>query len=472
MNDVQEEQKNLYFVVDDFCHQLIVIIMLMLRLPAGRAGRTLFNRHTPKSPLKRGLWASVNYSAMKRISTNCSLFRYYSNMLFLFVCTIFITAAASAQDSEQKKLQRLFISAENNSTIELPEGTFELTSSLWLDGKKNIIIKGKGKDKTILNFKNQVSGAEGIKITNAKNITLQDLTVQDTKGDAIKTQDVNGMFFKNVKAEWTRGANSKNGGYGLYPVQCKNIIIDSCEARGASDAGIYVGQSKYIVVKNCRATENVAGIEIENSLYADVYDNEVTNNTGGILIFDLPDLVVKKGGYIRVFKNNVHHNNHINFAPKGNIVAKVPQGTGIMILATNHVDVFENKIINNITAGTAIVSYYITENPIKDSNYYPFPNQVSIFNNIYEREQTKATGKGRMGKMYRFKLRFGKNVPHIVYDGIIDQKNPAQICIRNNSNQSFANIDAENGFKNISRDASKHECNLQHVPPVEIKSEQ
>lgn len=77
--------------------------------------------------------------------------------------------------------------------------------------------------------------------------------------------------------------------------------------------------------------------------------------------------------------------------------------------------------------------------------------------------------KGRMGKLYRLKLRFGKNVPHIVYDGIVDKKNPAQICIRDNSNQSFANIDAENNFKNISRDASKHQCQLPLITPVEIK---
>lgn len=379
-------------------------------------------------------------------------------------------ATVNAQDVEQKKLQRLFVTATDNSTIELPEGTFQLNMSLWLDGKKNVIIKGKGMDKTILNFANQVSGAEGIKVTNGKNITIQDVTVQDTKGDAVKTQYVDGITFKQVKAEWTRGANSKNGGYGLYPVQCTNVLIDGCEARGASDAGIYVGQSKYIIVRNSKATENVAGIEIENSLYADVYDNETTHNTGGILIFDLPDLVQKKGGYVRVYRNNVHHNNHINFAPKGNIVGKVPQGTGVMILATNHVDVFENKIVNNITASTAIVSYYITENPIKDSSYYPFPTQINIYNNNYERENVRATGKGRMGKMYRFKLRFGKNVPHIQYDGIVDVKNPAEICIRNNTNQSFANLDAENGFKKISRDASKHNCTLEAIPKVELKN--
>ncbi|MBY0478065.1 MAG: right-handed parallel beta-helix repeat-containing protein [Chitinophagaceae bacterium] len=413
MNDVQEEQKNLYFV---------------------------------------------------ELQTN-AIMKLYALMIVFGL----VVSSSFAQEDIQKQMQRQFVTATDNSVIELPEGTFQLNSSLWLDGKKNIVIKGKGKDKTILNFKNQISGAEGIKITNSTTITLQDLTVQDTKGDAIKTQHVNGMIFKQVKAEWTRGAHSKNGGYGIYPVQCINVIIDGCEARGASDAGIYVGQSKHIMVKNCRATENVAGIEIENSLYADVFNNEVTNNTGGILIFDLPDLIVKKGGYVRVFKNNVHHNNHINFAPRGNIVGKVPQGTGIMILATNHVDIFENRIINNKTVGTAIVSYYITENPIKDSVYYPFPAAIAVFNNQYERPQTKATMKGRMGKLYRLKLRFGKNVPHIVYDGIVDKKNPAQICIRDNSNQSFANIDAENNFKNISRDASKHQCQLPLITPVEIK---
>jgi hypothetical protein len=137
----------------------------------------------------------------------------------------FWSSSAFAQDDVIKQMQRQFITAKDGAVIELPEGTFNLQTSLWLDGKNNIIIRGKGKDKTILNFTNQISGAEGIKITNGTNITLQNFTVQDTKGDAIKTQFVNGIIFLNVKAEWTRGANSKNGGYGLYPVQCSNVVI-------------------------------------------------------------------------------------------------------------------------------------------------------------------------------------------------------------------------------------------------------
>jgi parallel beta-helix repeat protein len=329
------------------------------------------------------------------------------------------------------------------------------------------VIKGAGEDKTILSFKGQISGAEGIKITNSSNITIQDLTVQDTKGDGVKTQLVEGIQFVNVKAEWTNGGEKDNGGYGIYPVQCTNVLIDHCTAIGASDAGIYVGQSKYIVVKNSKAYQNVAGIEIENSWYADVYDNEAYNNTGGILVFDLPDLIQKDGGYVRIFRNNIHDNNHINFAPKGNTVGKVPQGTGLMILATRHVEAFENKIVNNISAGTAIVSYYITENPINDKSYKPFPSDIYIHDNYYERPRVKATGKGRLGKMYRFKLRFGKNVPHILYDGIEDKDNKNRnICIRNNTNATFVNIDAEHGFKNKSTDITPHDCEQQPIAPV------
>ena len=105
MNDVQEQQKNLYFVVDDFCHQLRAIIMLMLRhKPTTNAGIesksfltlelliSLFSKHTPKSPLKRGLQAAVNHLPMKRISTNASIFRCYSKMLMVFICIIFTPA--------------------------------------------------------------------------------------------------------------------------------------------------------------------------------------------------------------------------------------------------------------------------------------------------------------------------------------------------------------------------------------------
>jgi len=388
-------------------------------------------------------------------------------LITLGICLV--CSAAYGQRDIQKKFQTMLIDAENGSTVLLPAGHFTFDASLSVDGKSDIIIKGAGKDKTTLSFKGQISGAEGMKITNGKNVTIEDLTIHDSKGDGIKTQLIDGITFRNVVVGWTGGADEKNGGYGLYPVQCSNVLIDQCEVYGASDAGIYVGQSKYIIVRNSKAHENVAGIEIENSLHADVFDNEAYNNTGGILIFDLPDLIVKEGGFVRVFRNNIRDNNHLNFAPKGNIVGKVPQGTGLMILATRNVEAFENKIVNNISAGTAIVSYYITEVPIKDKSYNPYPSKIFIHDNYYERPNVKATSKGRLGKMYKYKLRFGKKVPHIIYDGIEDDTmKDREICFRNNTNASFVNIDAGNKFKNKSRNMIPFECEGVSGTPVQL----
>ena len=234
----------------------------------------------------------------------------------------------------------------------------------------------------------------------------------------------------------------------------------------------YVGQSKNIIVRNCKAYHNVAGIEIENSSYADVYDNEAWENSGGILVFNLPDLPVKLGTQSRVFHNNIHDNNHTNFAPKGNIVAKVPLGTGMLLLASQQTEVFENKIINNRTSGISVVSYFMSENPIKDSLYDPYPHDAYIHDNTMTRKRQRATGKGRIGKMYRFKLKFGKDVPHIMYDGIVDEKNKAQaICLYNNHEETFANIDAGNGFKNKSRDSKPYQCKGKSYEPVKLEWE-
>lgn len=377
-----------------------------------------------------------------------------------------ISVHAFGQPEVQKRIQTDMILVEDGGVVELGEGSFSISGTLSMEGKKNVTIRGKGMGKTVLNFRTQQTGAEGIRVSNGENIIIEDLSIEDAKGDCIKTMGVNGISFRRIWAGWTGKMSQKNGSYALYPVQCRNVLIEECTARGASDAGIYVGQSRSIIVRNCKAFENVAGIEIENSLDAEVYGNEAYHNTGGILVFDLPDLAVKRGGNCRLYNNVIRENNTKNFAPKGNIVGKVPQGTGILLLAATNVEVYGNKILNNRTVPTGIISYYMTENPISDSGYYPYPTSIRIYDNEYAKPRRRATMQGRMGKLYRFKLKFGKDVPDIVFDGILDDKLAAQgvypsdkaICVKNNKGATWANIDAANDFKGISRDIRKAQC--------------
>jgi parallel beta-helix repeat protein len=378
----------------------------------------------------------------------------------------------------QKETQTALIKAKPGDTIEFSEGRFDLTMglSLTVDG---VTIRGQGMDKTVLSFKHQDAGKEGLLVTRG-HFTIEDLTVEDTKGDALKVNGADGVTFRRVKTQWTGGSKETNGAYGLYPVQCKNVLIDECVAIGASDAGIYVGQSQNIVVRRCRAEQNVAGIEIENSTNADVYENLATDNAGGLLVFDLPGLEVKNGRHVRVFNNQVVANNHANFAPKGNIVASVAPGTGTMVMATDQVEVFHNTIKDNQTYSMLIVSFLITGRPMPDKTYDPIPEGVYVHDNAFSGGGQNP--KGERAEMITALL--GKPLPDIIYDGI---RNPAKmvdgkpapgtgVYLKNNGGATFANLhwntldpaDLAGSKAKVERDSKAYEGELPALQAVQL----
>lgn len=384
-------------------------------------------------------------------------------LLFL-TFLLMITSFAYSQDDVFRRLQTAAIEAESGDTIYLPEGKFQFSRSFSIDGKKDIVVLGKGMDKTIISFKNQIEGAEGFKINQCENISLIGFTLQDAKGDCIKILNSQTLYMKDVKTEWTGRPSKKNGAYGIYPVNCHSVDIYSCAAIGASDAGIYVGQSHDVSVRNCFVKNNVAGIEIENCIVAVVSDNIVTENTGGILVFDLPELPLKHGKFVEVYNNKVFSNNYKNFAPKGNIVGEVPPGTGIMVMATEDVKVYKNSITNNRTASISVVSYYMTERSYNDKEYNAYPYNINIYDNNIEMSQKGPSKQTRLGLLVWIK--FGKKVPAILYDGIIDKNknaggsagNENKICVKNNTIETFSNLDAGNGFKGLNYDVEKFRC--------------
>ncbi len=396
-------------------------------------------------------------------------------IMFLFLVSCQSEKPASKTDEQwQKEIQQALITAQPGDTVWLPEATVYLTASLSFHGIDNVVIKGKGIDKSILSFKNQTEGAEGIKVT-ANNVTLEDFTVQDMDGDGIKIQSSKGVTLRRIKAEWTAGADTANGGYGLYPVDCDNLLIEHCQLFGASDAGIYAGQSRNIIIRNNYASGNVQGIAIENCINVDVYNNHSEGNTVGISVYNLPELpIIQRGHSIRVHLNKINDNNHWNFGAEGAIVGTVPAGTGTFVLAGENVEIFENEISGHLTVGTGIISYQITGRPMNDSLYNPFTHTISVHNNSYHRldasrpDTTKELGNLLAGI-------FGKNVPDILFDGIFDPEllNPDQfppsdkwICIKDNGNATFANLSVPTGFTEISTELEVHDCT--HEPVMKV----
>lgn len=406
------------------------------------------------------------------------------SLVLIFILAI-ISACSSTPECDfiispgeeaQQNLQNALNDVGKRGCIEIEKGTYEFTRTLTMDDKSEVTIKGAGRDSTTLSFGNQVSGGDGMLITNSEDVIVRDLTIMDAVGDALKFKNSDGILVFRVGTVWSGEPSAENGAYGIYPVLSKDIVIEQSYAYGASDAGIYVGQSDNAIVRNSKATGNVAGIEIENTTNADVHHNMVADNTAGILIFDLPDLA-QSGGNTRVFNNVVAENLRGNFAPGGNIVAEVPAGTGILVLSTQDVEIFDNTIAKNNVVGTAVASYAalvelgLAPQPT-DTSYNVFPSNVYIHDNKYERGDTypPTEQQSDFGKL--LVSSFGENpIPDIILDGIWSPQNGASgsICLENNTDNSFVNLNLANNFpNNLSFDPAPHRCSQPSLEPVEM----
>jgi len=399
------------------------------------------------------------------------------NLLLIFFCGLLSFALQAKQillspnSNSQEEIQEALIDLEPGDVLTLEPGEYYFEDGLSLDVNE-VIFEGSGIDSTILNFGEQISGAQGLLVT-SDGVTLRDFAILDAKGDAIKVIGANGINMIRLRTEWTGGPKESNGAYGFYPVESKDVLIDGCIAIGASDAGIYVGQSQNIIVKNSTAKYNVAGIEIENSYYADVFDNLATHNTGGILIFDLPDLPQQGGHHVRVFRNKAINNDTDNFAPEGNIVGEVPRGTGIIIQANSDVEVFDNDIYGNGTVNLSIVTYgYETE----DENYNPHPKSIQIHGNRFgDGGFDPDIGTGELAAIL-FELSDG-DMPDIFWDGILPtsqmifgQPDEERLLITNNGNATFLTLNPIKYilpfFDPVERDIKAYEGKVRPLPEV------
>jgi len=383
-------------------------------------------------------------------------------------------AQSQADNAFQAKLQQQLLDAKPGSVIEIPAGHYTLKRGLSLrtDG---VTIRGAGKDKTVLSFKGQVVGPEGL-LVNANDFTIENLALEDTKGDALKINQGKNITIRGVRVEWTGGPQTTNGAYGLYPVKTENVLIEDSVVIGASDAGIYVGQSRNIVVRRNRAEKNVAGIEIENSINADVFENTATGNTGGILVFNMPNLS-QAGKATRVFKNQVIDNNLGNFAAKGAAVASVPAGSGVVVNSNDKVEIFDNDVTNHQTANVIISSYFSTNyynTKGVAADYNPYPKGIYVYDNRFKGGGESPDGmKLKMLKtaVYGMSGKF----PDVLWDGYTDTKSmvngqlPAddRICIQGAN--GVINADGPNDYKNPSTDTKPYECTLPKLPPVVLE---
>jgi parallel beta-helix repeat protein len=377
-----------------------------------------------------------------------------------------LVVAGSADD--QTAVQEALVAVAANGSVCF-EGTFSFTDELSIS-EDGITVRATEAGATF-DFAAQEFGANGVRVQAVEGFTVEGLVVKNTPGDGIRVENSSNVTFRDVEVLWDGEPDETNGAYGVYPVGCDNVLIEGTTVVGARDAGIYVGQSTNIIVRNSVAHGNVAGIEIENSMNAEVYDNEAYDNTGGILVFDLPELPAGNGGMTHVHDNDVHDNNRGNFAERGSIVGSVPAGTGMMVLATDDIAVSANTIANNGSVGVAILSYDLAEVltgiAADDPMYDPYPETIYIHDNTFTNNGASPA---------TLLLAFGGTPPleDILWDGIVDPMamdtdGHLKLCIQN-TGARFRNagvtITPTGPSPMPTTDLAPHDCMHPTLPPV------
>lgn len=303
------------------------------------------------------------------------------------------------KDTAQKDALIAFFDVHEGDTIQFCEGEFDFTTGLTLTGKRGITIKGAGIDKTVLSFKNS-DAQDGININRVTGIVVQDLTLYDAPGNGLRIFRSDYVTVRGTKVGWSVTDDKcptrpvcpnydasmaswvNNGSYAFYPVLSHHIFIENSISVGSSDAGVYVGQSNDILVQYTEAYHNVAGFEFENTYRAEFIHNIAHDNVAGFLIFDLPGRA-QFGEKNVVHYNDSFNNNVPSFAPRGAIVGDVPSGTGMLVLASDQLEVHDNNIYNNNTSGLIIVNYGLVDANEPSTNYDFFPEGIHVYKNNF-----------------------------------------------------------------------------------------
>jgi parallel beta-helix repeat protein len=201
---------------------------------------------------------------------------------------------------------------------------------------------------------------------------------------AVKNYTSNGVLVEGATKVYLHDLYIENTGvYGVYPVRCTDVLMERIEATLMNDAAIYAGKSQDVIIRDTLTYGNVIGIELENTVNGEVYNNKAHNNTVGIFIDLLPQLPSKVSLNTKVHDNISENNNGKNFSKPGSSQSLIPPGTGMLILAADQVEIYNNTITGNKTGGLAVFNLTIGFST-NEIDVGPNPEHVYAHGNTYE----------------------------------------------------------------------------------------
>lgn len=346
--------------------------------------------------------------------------------------------------------------------MQVAAGRHLLDRTLALAGT-GVTLSGAGAELSILSFKGHAQ-AQGVRVQGS-GVTVANLAIEDS-GAAALTIRGSQVVVRGVRASWSGGPQARNGAYGIHVQGAHDVLIEDSAAYSASGAGIYVQESRSVIVRRCHAEQNVAGIALTDVVDADVSDSLATGNSTGIVVATLSP---QPSHAVRLFANKIQQNNLGNFAAAGTPLARLPSGAGILLNAARDVEVFDNDVSGNQTANLLIAADFFAADH-GTAQHALLPGAIFVYGNRFS-GGGNAPFSAPLKAVLLAKFAAAGHLPDILWDGFAVPADggspPGRICIKNDK-ATVLNADAPHGYRNPDDSLAPFDCTLPKLPPVAL----
>ncbi len=273
-------------------------------------------------------------------------------------------------------IQAAVDAANPGDTVRVPPGTYRENVFVTKD---NIIIEGS--QGAILDG----TGLTGSGITVRSSTPLVRINGFRLTGLRIQNYVRNGVILSRVdNYQIDHGVYVNNKAYGIFPIRSFNGLIEFNQVSGSDDTGIYIGQSNGAVIRKNQITDCTVGINVEVSTNILVEDNKAMDNTIGMAALVLPGLSVTETTNLQISGNLFMRNNRPNpVTEPTDILSQLPNGVGILILGADQSTITGNKILDNNSAGIAVIQVPPALAAM-DPRIDPFPDHNQVRGNVVQ----------------------------------------------------------------------------------------
>ena len=297
--------------------------------------------------------------------------------------TVRVVTQAAVDYVHFTSIQAAVDAAKDGDWILIDSGTYQEAVGIT---KPGLHVRGMDRNTVVVDGKHVVG--DGIVVSKADDVTLENLTVRDFDRPSLDGEHGNQIWWNGGDGSGTIGlhgwagsylttfSTGLLGGYGLFISNSVSGSLDQVYASGFNDSGLYLGACRdcQAVISNALVENNALGYSGTNSGgHIIVQDSTFQHNSNGVgpnslnnddqpppqdgacdsgqNTSDTPTFASTNVDRCTIFKNNVVTNNDNFSAPANSTAGSVPWGNGFILIGTSADLVDANTITGNPSAG-------------------------------------------------------------------------------------------------------------------------